>query len=154
MFSFRMKNPCSEYFWKENVNWAVNMLDETWAEKILSTDKERILGTAAHGAILKRTSGGLRRSQRSFLFKNGIKSKSLDSSFESKQNSKGSVNNSRTVRNNSSSTTSSYSSPWKENDVSISMIFLAVINNTVTSVMTSVSHQNNSWRIWLVRDLL
>ena len=54
------------------------MLDETWAEKILSTDKERILGTAAHGAIHKRTSGGVRRSQRSFLFKNGIKSKSLD----------------------------------------------------------------------------
>ena len=54
------------------------MLDETWAEKILSTDKEKILGTVAHGAIHKRTSGGVRRSQRSFLFKNGIKSKSLD----------------------------------------------------------------------------
>ena len=38
--------------------------------------------------------------------KKSIKSKSLDSSFESKPNSKGGVNNSRTVRNNSSSTTS------------------------------------------------
>ena len=37
--------------------------------------------------------------------KKSIKSKSLDS-FESKQNSKGNVNNSRAVRNNSSSTTS------------------------------------------------
>merc|ERR1740129_1972767 len=37
--------------------------------------------------------------------KKSIKSKSLDSSFESKANSKGSVNNSRTVRNNSSSST-------------------------------------------------
>ena len=37
--------------------------------------------------------------------KKSVKSKSLDS-FESKQNSKGSVNNSRAVRNNSSSTTS------------------------------------------------
>ena len=47
--------------------------------------------------------------------KKSIKSKSLDGSFESKQNSKGSVNNSRTVRNNSSSTTSRFdifSRPW------------------------------------------
>ena len=38
--------------------------------------------------------------------KKSLKSKSLDSSFDSKQNSKGTVTNSRTVRNNSSSSPS------------------------------------------------